>query len=335
MKSISLYVIISILLFSMGIGCIDSGRDQESDQDGVGKLVLPLVTEAESGTQYKLRDAVFDVVRNPYFWPCDPYGFCKGGVVYEASNEPGTVVTSGSAGAVVVTGIGGSPGTLPDASVPIVVNSEDNPDAVSIEVELEEGYYTITLRSGWRMEKIVDGEAQTVEATLLNGNSQWVNVTRHQTTLVAFEFGIGERSIWVDGKLHINVNVYEDPDTYYGPWAMQPPSSPATCRAMVNEYSSDYAGALTDCLCKQCIWEFGQCMVDVKCDPIIKCALDNGCTDSNCMMNACSHLTSPYSYSVDNAYWVMDCASYQCATPSDGGEPVPPYPDAGFPVPIK
>jgi hypothetical protein len=337
MRKIGLYVIASILLLSMGIGCMGSAEDEKSDQDGMGKLVLPLVAKAESGIQYKLRDAVFDVVRNPYYWPCDMYGNC-GGLIMNSSTGTKAVMVSGVGGTIeTIVGSAGKGGTTQETPAPIVIDSEDDPDAVSMEVELEEGYYNITLRDGWRIEKVVDGKAQTVEATALNGTSQWINITRHRTSLVAFEFGIGERSIWFDGKLHVNVNVYEDPDTYYGPWATEPPSSPAACRAMVNEYSPDYAGEQTNCLCKQCTWNFGQCMVDAKCDSILKCALDNECTDYSCMINSCSDLTNPYSNSVDYAYWVINCASQYCSTPTDGGEPGTPEVDAGVlpPFPIK
>jgi hypothetical protein len=41
-------------------------------------------------------------------------------------------------------------------------------------------------------------------------------VNPHSTSWVAYEFGIGERSIWFNGKLNIEIRVHEDPSELYG-----------------------------------------------------------------------------------------------------------------------
>jgi hypothetical protein len=66
------------------------------------------------------------------------------------------------------------------------------------------------------MEKIGASGASDVEATLLSGNGQWVYVSPHSTSWVEFSFGIGGSELWLNGKLNIGINVYEDPDEYYG-----------------------------------------------------------------------------------------------------------------------
>jgi hypothetical protein len=169
---------VSMLLWLTGIGCIGSDPGKAEDGDTIGTLSLPLVADSPNGVKYRLRDAVFDI--NPNYW----YGYG---------------------------GAGGSEG-----QVPVVVNSEDDPDATSIQVSLERGYYYINLRSGWRMEKIENGEAQTVEATLLNSGSQWIYINPHSTSSVSFQFGIGNRKIWLNGNLNIQIDVYDNPGQYYG-----------------------------------------------------------------------------------------------------------------------
>jgi hypothetical protein len=156
------------------VGCSGSGgRDGESPV--LGQMSLPLTTQGASGVTYRLRDATF-VVQNPYY-------------DYEY----------GAAGAG---GTSGNPGT-------VVVSSETNPNASNITLSLEEGYYTVSLQPGWRMEKVGPSGAQTVEATLLSGSNQWVYVSRQSTSWAQFSFGIGGREIWLNGKLNIAIDVQE------------------------------------------------------------------------------------------------------------------------------
>jgi hypothetical protein len=98
----------------------------------------------------------------------------------------------------------------------VVVSSEDEPDADSINVELEQGDYLVQLLPGWSMEKSLDGSIETVEAQLLNGADQWLWVNPHSTSWVSYQFGIGDHSLWFNGEVSINIEVYETPDDYYG-----------------------------------------------------------------------------------------------------------------------
>jgi len=181
MKRMGGFLSISIWLFLTAIGCI--GTDP-NESETMGKLALPLVSNGPSGTQYRLREAIFDI--NPTYWN---YGYAGAG------------------------GVGGTGSPLS-----MVVDSEEDPDADSIQVSLENGNYQVYLRDGWYLEKIENGEAEPVEATLLSSNNQWIYVNPRQTSTVSFQFGIGERSVWLNGNLNIELDIYEDPDEYYGPY---------------------------------------------------------------------------------------------------------------------
>jgi hypothetical protein len=141
----------------------------------VGQLEVPLTAFAASGAEYRLRDAEFTI---------------------------GTTFS----------GSGGS-GTTSPAPAGLVVSSEDDPAASKITVELEEGEYFVELQPGWRLEKMVPGGGETVEATLLSETGQWVWVSRRSSSLVEYHFGLGDRSIWFNGKLNIDIRVSETPGT--------------------------------------------------------------------------------------------------------------------------
>ena len=48
-------------------------------------------------------------------------------------------------------------------------------------------------------------------ASLLSGASQWVYVSRQSTSFAQFNFGIGGKEIWLNGKLNIAIDVQETP----------------------------------------------------------------------------------------------------------------------------
>jgi hypothetical protein len=172
------------LLALTATACSNEGSDKS--EAGRGTLTLPLVTNGPSGAQYRLRDAAFAI--QEYSWE------------YER-------------------GAGGESGTSPTS---IVVSSEDDPDAGSINVDLEEGYYYLSLEPGWRLEKVGEEGAETVEATLLSDQTQWLWISRRETSWATFEFGLGERSIWMNGQLNIDLQVYEDPDELNGGYGGSP-----------------------------------------------------------------------------------------------------------------
>jgi hypothetical protein len=166
---------------ALAAGGAMAGCSSEPIEKGeLGTLSLPLSTHGPSGTEYRLRDATFEISSNYYYY--DEYG------------------------------VGGE-GSVGNS---YTVSSEDDPSASSINVSVERGYYNVRLLPGWRMEKVENGEAVEVEATLLSNATQWIYVNPHQSSWVAYEFGIGQRSLWFNGDLTIDVQVYEDPSQYYG-----------------------------------------------------------------------------------------------------------------------
>ena len=177
------------------VGMLALGCSQGPQPEGetTGTLNLPLSTVGSSGTEYRLRDAVF--VISPDYWSCYPMG------------TGGSMSTAGTTS-------GGSTGTV--CPPPITVSSETDPTATSISVTLERGSYTVDLLPGWRMEKIEGGMTSDVEAQLLSPATQWTWVTERSTTWVEYQFGIGGRELWFNGDLNINIRVFEDPSEIYG-----------------------------------------------------------------------------------------------------------------------
>lgn len=201
-------------------GCSDNGSPEETI---TGAVALPLVTYGPSGATYRLRNAVFELTPYQYYWSSTGTGGAYGTSVamppttsIETGTATGTSIETGTAtGTSIVTGTatGTSIGTSPAA---VVVNSEDQPDAESITVDLEQGQYLARLLPGWTMEKTVDGTTEPVEAQLLNGNTQWFWVSPHATSWLSYQFGIGNRALWFNGDVNINIQVFESPDQYYG-----------------------------------------------------------------------------------------------------------------------
>ena len=160
------------------VGCGSAGQGGESEESA-GQLALPLVTQGASGVSYRLRDATF-TIRN--------LGGGWGG-----------------------SGAGGSSG-----APPITVSSETDPDASTISLSVEEGQYYVELAPGWHFERITPEGAVPVEATLLWGQTQYVYVSRLSTSFAQFQFGLGDREIWLNGNLNIGVVLYEDPSELSG-----------------------------------------------------------------------------------------------------------------------
>lgn len=183
-----------LLLGGLGallVGC-GNGNGGGGGPEAMGQLALPLVTQGASGVTYRLRDATFAISH---------YGYFDGGPV-------------GTAGAST-TGGSGSGGTGGGGDV-ILVSSEDDPDATSISLSLEEGQYYVQLLPGWRFEKEGPTGTEQVVATLLSGETQWVWVSRQSTSFAEFQFGLGDRELWLNGQLNIGVVLYEDPSEIGG-----------------------------------------------------------------------------------------------------------------------
>jgi hypothetical protein len=143
-------------------------------------LNVPLVTHGPSGAEYRLRNATFEI-SNLYYY--DDYA-------------------SG--------GDGGS------STPPITLSSEDDPTATALSASVERGYYYVRLLPGWHLEKVDASGATEVEATLLSSETQSIYVYQHQSSWVEYELGIGDRSLWFNGQLNIDIVVHEDPSELYG-----------------------------------------------------------------------------------------------------------------------
>jgi hypothetical protein len=181
---LGLVVGLAVLAGAAAVGCGSEGGGGGGEAElGRGTLRLPLLTEGASGTRYRLRNATFEVIAYNYYYY--PY--------------------AGSAG-----GEGGS------GSQNITVSSEDDPDATSIALSVERGDYYVRLLPGWHMEKLDAGGATEVEATLLSSDTQWVYVSAHSSSWVEYEFGLGERKLWFNGQLNIEIRIHEDPSEIYG-----------------------------------------------------------------------------------------------------------------------
>jgi hypothetical protein len=159
-------------------GCSGDGRSTEEH----GTLSVPLSTQGPSGTTYRLRDATFEIRSEYYYYESYPGG--EGG--------------------------GGSSPQV------ITVSSETDPEATAISVSLERGYYYVRLRPGWRMEKVEDGSVTDVEATLLSSETQGVYVAARSGSWLEYQFGLGDRALWFNGNLNLQIQVYEKPSDLYG-----------------------------------------------------------------------------------------------------------------------
>jgi hypothetical protein len=158
--------------------CSSGGANPSSEETGI--LSVPLSTHGPSGAEYRLRDAVFEI-RSEYDY-YDDYA---------------------------IGGLGPSGNTY-------TLSSEDDPSASSLSISVERGYYYVRLLPGWHMEKVESGGATVVEANLLSPATQWLYVNARSTSWIEYQFGIGDRALWFNGNLNINVQVYEDPSQYYG-----------------------------------------------------------------------------------------------------------------------
>lgn len=232
-------------------GCSSGGS---ADETVTGTVALPLVTYGPSGTTYRLRNAVFELTPYQYYYGTGTGGATgtwnntsTGGANWISSTFTPSV-TTGTGGANSTwntstpyvttpgtrttpgTGITTRPTTNTSPTPVVVVNSEDQPDAESITVELEQGEYRARLLPGWSMEKSVNGAVEPVEAQLLSGDTQWIWVSRQATSWVSYQFGIGSHELWFNGNVNINIQVYENPGQYYGGTSPYPATggSPST-----------------------------------------------------------------------------------------------------------
>lgn len=186
----------TLLLGTLGlwlVGCSgSSAKGGDTNEDKMGHLALPLVTQGASGVSYHLRDATFAIHRYNYIYD---YGY---------------PAAAGAASGGTGSGGGGGGDTV------VTVSSETDPNAQTISVSLEEGDYYVELLPGWHFEKEGPSGPEAVEATLLSGETQWVWVSRQSTSFAEYKFGLGNRELWLNGQLNIGVVLYEDPNQLIG-----------------------------------------------------------------------------------------------------------------------
>jgi hypothetical protein len=125
---------------------------------------------------------------------------------------------------LVVTASSGSVFRLRDADFAIAGaqtatgSSETDPNATELTFELKQGGYTIKLKSGWHMEKEVNGVFEPVKAVLTSSNPIAFTITDQGTTSVAFQFNAGEDVVAIgNGSLVVSIGVHDSdssiPDT--------------------------------------------------------------------------------------------------------------------------
>jgi hypothetical protein len=159
--------------------CSGAPNQAGAEKAEVGELGMSLLSVSPQGITYRLRNANFDITPEYYYW------------YYSTPEQP-----------------------TPES---VSVTSETDPDATSINLSLEQGYYYVYLNTGWYIERVeADGTATEVEAQLLSGNTSYLYVYPHSTSWASFNFGIGDRELWFNGDAQITINVYENPDDYYG-----------------------------------------------------------------------------------------------------------------------
>lgn len=156
----------------------ESGKKME-----VGSLSLALIGADDQGTQYRLRNATFQISNYDYYPYPYPY--------------------------VGVGGAGTSDGGIANPSVR-TVSSETNPDDPTITVPLTPGTYQVTLlNDDWYLEKLTATGAEVVpQSVLLSDRYQYAYISDRSVYDVTYTFGAGGTLIdFRRGDLHIGIQV--------------------------------------------------------------------------------------------------------------------------------
>ncbi|UJR86127.1 hypothetical protein [Sandaracinus amylolyticus] len=118
----------------------------------------------------------------------------------------------------------------------VTVSTETDPDASVISLSLPAGAYTVALASGWRLERVVDGVATDVEATLISANPAEALLTADAVTQVRFRFQLAREVVETGpGQLDIGIDVVPAPPesgTLRVRWTFP---SPRTCASHPGE----------------------------------------------------------------------------------------------------
>lgn len=181
---------LGVMVLASAAGLIAAGCAAGNDEDvrGTGQLNLALETQGPSGVTYHLRHASFRIQREANYYE------------ETAGNGPDAVDT--------------------------IVSSDSDPNASTVTVSVEEGIYLLQLLPGWSFEKQGPNEAEPVEATLLSAASQTIYVRARSSTWAAYDFGIGNREFWLNGKLNIGIYVEEPSEAGAGGQSAVAPPDP-------------------------------------------------------------------------------------------------------------
>jgi len=215
----------------------------------LGDLGLALTARSSSGTLYRLRQATFDVFRTsngssnpriprppisqpPISSPSFPAADAGAPVLIDppffdddvvvgsggGSSGGGTAGTGGSGPINIEPPFPDIPLPVPDPGFPFPSNdffniqlfSENDPLASTLEATIPIGEYQITLFDGWVLEKVVDGEAVSVEARLVGSSFQTFSIAANEETVVSYRFETnGEVIEFGQGRLIIRIEVEE------------------------------------------------------------------------------------------------------------------------------
>lgn len=196
-----------------------------------------LLQKETNGHVYRLRQAVFPVTplgvptsiavpedgdEFPIFPDAGFGGFPAGG----SPGTGGLFETGGFIGSGAVTGTGGffaggSPGTggfgtggFGTGGSTIILNSEDNPNSLTLSAFLAPSTYQIQLLDGWFMERVDEllGTSVIVPAQLVSSPFMFFDIQSNQETFVEFTFRVDNRDVTFGppGRLSISIDIIED-----------------------------------------------------------------------------------------------------------------------------
>jgi hypothetical protein len=145
-----------------------------------GALTLSLIGVSPRGDTYRLRNAIFDVSGCP-----------------DSSNGmyPG--------------GLGGTGGSVNQLCTAVSLSTEDAPDATTITQRVLPGSYTVSLRDGWRLERLAGMTWEPVQTVvLISPATQYVYVWDQSYVEVRYSFGVDGTLIdFQHGDIAITIDV--------------------------------------------------------------------------------------------------------------------------------
>lgn len=96
-----------------------------------------------------------------------------------------------------------------DGPTPTVFNTEDDPTRTSLSADVSPGDYTATVQSGWRIERLGDSGATTVNATLTSDNPVSFTVLSQKRTNVPLKFRIEDGGVDFNQGYDITLDIDE------------------------------------------------------------------------------------------------------------------------------